>query len=57
MTVKFFYFLICSNLQEGFLLGTVEENQIEVISDSNEGSINPETVIREYINIFCMLQL
>lgn len=38
-----------SLIQEGFLLGTVEEKQVEIISDISEGSIKPETVIRECI--------
>jgi hypothetical protein len=38
-----------SSIQEGFLLGTVEEKQVEIISDISEGSIEPETIIRECI--------
>ena len=36
-----------SPIQEGFLLGTVEEKQVEIISVISEGSIEPETIIRE----------
>jgi hypothetical protein len=34
-------------LQEGFLFGTVEEKHIEIISDSSESSVEPETIIRK----------
>ena len=34
-------------LKEGFLLGSIQENQVEIISDSNEGGVKQETVIRE----------
>ena len=39
--------LFISSMQEGFLFGTVEEKQVEIISDSSESSVEPETVIRK----------
>nr|CAH0105849.1 unnamed protein product [Daphnia galeata] len=45
--LSFLYFSASSSLKEGFLLGTVEEKQVEIISDISEGSIEPETIIRE----------
>ncbi|XP_046642811.1 uncharacterized protein LOC124327838 isoform X1 [Daphnia pulicaria] len=44
--LSFLYYSVSSSLKEGFLFGTVEEKHIEIISDSSESSVEPETIIR-----------
>ncbi len=41
------HIIFCFFFKEGFLLGKVEEKEVEVISDLNEGGVKQETVIRK----------
>ncbi|KAI9562946.1 hypothetical protein GHT06_010402 [Daphnia sinensis] len=44
--LSFLYFSVSSRLNEGFLLGTFEEKQVVIISDSSEQCVKQETIIR-----------